>query len=366
MIFAGVPQSDFAVFKTRTMMESEKVTPFGDISNTVPRKEKREQAPIKIGPGGDNNENDKENEGNSKQKVFKKKTRGTRGGRKNREKIARTFEKNFSSKTLPKLKIDAPMKLDISLSSATESEKSYKYSVEELISFRKSSIAKSEPKFLCECPLTKKKSGLEEVKILPVPYQQDGTIGNIIAKILNRDAIEPIKGDLPHFVRRTSISPSKVEARTEMDKPSVCKRSESRESFIREDAPRKHKMRPPTAQAFQPYEVAEDYDIGYNQNYEYDPNVEYCPMPVYYYVPYFVPAVPVYAETPTMSNSSSLSSIFSRSESIPEFIPNSARSAPPTPKEDDEPLATPLEDSLDEIEEEEEIKEEAKEEQEKV
>ena len=29
IIFAGVPQSDFAVFKTRTMMESEKVTPFG-------------------------------------------------------------------------------------------------------------------------------------------------------------------------------------------------------------------------------------------------------------------------------------------------------------------------------------------------
>lgn len=58
------------------------------------------------------------------------------------------------------------------------------------------------------------------------------------------------------------------------DKPSVCKRSESRESFIREDAPRKHKMRPPTAPTFQPYEVAEDYGIEYNQNYEYDPNVE--------------------------------------------------------------------------------------------
>ena len=153
-------------------------------------------------------------------------------------------------------------------------------------------------------------------------------------------------------------------------------------------------MRPPTAQAFQPYEVAEDYDIEYNQNYEYDPNVEV--LPLYFHISHLVFSIVQCRSITTFHTScqqclstrrpqlcltlgkkwtirpspiyafSSLSSIFSRSESIPEFIPNSARSAPPTPKEDDEPLATPLEDSLDEIEEEEETKEEAKEEQEKA
>jgi len=270
---------------------------------------------------------------------------------------ARTVEKNFAPKTTSKSK-EAPLKLNISLSSATESENWIRYSVEELISFRKSSIAKTEPKFLCECPLTKKKSGLDEVKILPVPYQQDGTIGNTIAKILNRNTIEPIKGDLPHFVRRTSTSPLKVEARMEMEKPSVCERSESRESFIRVDAPRKHKMRPPTVPEYQPYEFEENYEIQYNPTYN-DPNVEYCPMPVYYYVPYYVPAVPVYAEAPPMSNSSSLSSIFSRSDSIPEFIPSSARSASAqeTLKNDEEPLATPLDSTVEEDDEEQEGKE---------
>ncbi|CBY16289.1 unnamed protein product, partial [Oikopleura dioica] len=52
-------------------MESEKVTPFGDISNTHSRKEKREQVPITIGPGGDNNENDKENDESIKNKISK-------------------------------------------------------------------------------------------------------------------------------------------------------------------------------------------------------------------------------------------------------------------------------------------------------
>ena len=42
-----------------------------DISNTHSRKEKCEQAPIKIGPGGDNNENEKENDENIKNKNFK-------------------------------------------------------------------------------------------------------------------------------------------------------------------------------------------------------------------------------------------------------------------------------------------------------
>jgi len=345
------------------MMESEKATPFGDISNTHSRnlKEKREQAPIKIGPGGDNNENENENDESNKNKISKKKTRGTRGGRKNREKIARVFEKTFPANEAPIV-----AKLDLSTSSAvsTESENWIRYSVEELISFRKSSIAKTEPKFLCECPLTKKKSGLDEVKILPVPYQQDGTIGNIIAKILNRSSIEPIKGDLPHFVRRSSISPLAT-PRTEnanmqeKNKPSTCGKSESRESFIREDAARQHKMRPPTAPEYQPYEFAE---IQYNPTFN-DPNVEYCPMPVYYYVPYYVPAMPVYAEPPPMSNSSSLSSIFSRSDSIPEFIPSYARSASAqeTLKNDDEPLATPLDSTVEE-EEEDELEEQEKQE----
>jgi len=350
------------------MMESEKATPFGDISNTHSRKEPLKEAPIKMGPGGDNNENEKENDESNKNKISKaliypagnlsspdqaKKTRGTRGGRKNREKIARVFEKTFPAK-----EAITPIvpKLDLSTSSAvsTESENWIRYSVEELISFRKSSIAKTEPKFLCECPLTKKKSGLEEVKILPVPFQQDGTIGNIIAKILNRSSIEPIKGDLPHFVRRSSISPLTTprteNANMEKNKPATCDKFESRESFIREDAARKHKMRPPTAPEYQPYEFAE---IQYNPTFN-DPNVEYCPMPVYYYVPYYVPAMPLYAEPPPMSNSSSLSSIFSRSESIPEFIPSYARSASAqeTLKNEDEPLATPLDSTVEEEEDE--------------
>jgi len=249
-------------------------------------------------------------------------------------------------------------KLDISSSSAvsTEGENWIRYSVEELISFRKSSIAKTEPKFLCECPLTKKKSGLDEVKILPVPYQQDGTIGNTIAKILNRSTIEPIKGDLPHFVRRSSTSPLTTPRNENMEKPSACGKSESRELFIREDAARKHKMRPPTAPEYQPYEFAE---IQYNPTFN-DPNVEYCPMPVYYYVPYYVPAVPVYAEPPPMSYSSSLSSIFSRSDSIPEFIPSYARSASAqeTLKNDEEPLATPLDSTVEEEEDDEQEKNE--------
>ena len=54
------------------------------------------------------------------------------------------------------------------------------------------------------------------------------------------------------------------------EKPSACGKSESRESFIREDAARKHKMRPPTAPEYQPYEFAE---IQYNPTFN-DPNVE--------------------------------------------------------------------------------------------
>ena len=61
-----------------------------------------------------------------------------------------------------------------------------------------------------------------------------------------------------------------------------------------------------------------------------------------------------------LKNCSSLSSIFSRSESIPEFIPSYARSASAqeTLKNEDEPLATPLDSTVEEEEEEEDELEE--------
>ncbi|CBY09275.1 unnamed protein product [Oikopleura dioica] len=292
-----------------------KTTPFGDISNTIGNaKEKREQnaSLVKIGPGGDQPEFVEKDAFESRKKsASKKKTRGTRGGRKNREK--KTFVKT----------LEEVAQLEVAAQPAEKSDKTLRYTAEEVIALRAKCIAadkKLEPKFLCEYPLTKKKSGMDEVKILPVAHPQEGVIAKTIKKILNRNEIEPIKGETPHFVKRPSTSPLKTIASLDLAKPTRCKKSASRDSFIREDAPRKHRqMRPPSALSYAGYE----YD-----QYEYENGVDYCPMPVYFYVPYYVPActMPQMYDAPTISNSSSFSSI-SRGESIPEFTPRSFKCA---------------------------------------
>ena len=83
MIFAKCRQSEFAVstdehddgereghsFRVITASEIHTVTRFSDISNTHSRNLK--EAPIKMGPGGDNNENEKENDESNKNKISK-------------------------------------------------------------------------------------------------------------------------------------------------------------------------------------------------------------------------------------------------------------------------------------------------------
>jgi hypothetical protein len=174
-----------------------------DEENVPPSCESPTTAMVAVGPGGDcpalpNGD------GSGEKKLFKKKTRGTRGGRKNRIKKEMVRKRQF----LATAATPAP------LQKRTGSYKKIVYSVEELVKIRTLPGSQGPPRGIVR--IERKSSTAKAVEIFPVSYLPDensvkkGELSDILIskkideicdRIIKMDPNDQIQGIEPHFLR---------------------------------------------------------------------------------------------------------------------------------------------------------------------